>query len=99
MSSCGSYCRDYSTWSISSSGIKVTVEDSKCVQSNAFVKSELFQEFHLKTGRGDIPGTDDLSFSINLRVVLECLNCLSVSDAYSSPCVKVFVSRFKLINI
>jgi len=81
--------REYSTWFISSNGIKVTVEDAKCVQSNAFIKSNLFQEFHLKTGRGDKPGSDDLSFSINLRVVLECLNCLSLGDAHSSPCVKI----------
>jgi len=86
--------REFSTWFISSNGIKVTVEDAKCVQSNAFVKSELFQEFNLKAGRGDEPGSDDLSFSLNLRVVLECLNCLSAADSHSGPCVKICYSGY-----
>jgi len=63
-----------STWFISVNGIKVTVEDAKSVQTNAFIKKEIFQEFSLKTGRGDEEDSDDLSFSINLDVVLECLN-------------------------
>ena len=86
--------RDYSTWFISSNGIKVTVEDAKCVQSNAFVKSELFQEFNLEPGRGDEDGTDDLSFTINLKVVLECLNCLSGDGANSGPSVKICYSGY-----
>ena len=52
----------------------MTVEDAKCVQSNAFIKADIFTEFDLKEGRGDEVGSDDLSFSINLNVVLECLN-------------------------
>jgi len=66
--------RERSTWYISENGIKVTVEDAKCVQTNAFIKAEIFQEFLLKPGRGDEEGSDDLSFSVNLGVVLECLN-------------------------
>lgn len=66
--------RERSTWYISENGIKVTVEDAKCVQTNAFIKADLFQEFMLRPGRGDEDGTDDLSFSVNLGVVLECLN-------------------------
>ena len=87
-------CRDYSTWFISSNGIKVTVEDAKCVQSNAFVKSDLFQEFNLQTGRGDEDGSDDLSFTINQKVVLECLNCLSGDGPNSGPCVKICYSGY-----
>jgi len=66
--------RERSTWYISNNGIKVTVEDAKCVQTNAFIKAEIFQEFLLRPGRGDEEGSDDLSFSVNLGVVLECLN-------------------------
>jgi len=66
--------RERSTWYISTNGIKVTVEDAKCVQTNAFIKAEIFQEFLLRPGRGDEEGSDDLSFSVNLGVVLECLN-------------------------
>ena len=72
----------------------MTVEDAKCVQSNAFVKSDLFQEFNLQAGRGDEEGSDDLSFSINLKVVLECLNCLPGDGAYSGPCVNISYSGY-----
>ena len=65
--------RESSTWFVSSDGIKVTVEDAKSVQTNAFVKADLFQEFTLQTGRGT-DDRDELSFSVNLGVVLECLN-------------------------
>lgn len=66
--------RTRSTWFISSNGIKVTVEDAKCVQTNAFIKGEIFQEYNLRAGRGDNDGCDDLSFCVNLNVILECLN-------------------------
>ena len=51
---------------ISDNGLKVTVEDSKCVQANAFLQSALFQEYHISE--------DDSAFRINLSVVIECLN-------------------------
>jgi cell cycle checkpoint protein len=66
--------RDMSTWSVSANGIKVTVEDAKSVQTNAYIKGDIFDEFSLKPGRGDELGTDDLSFSVKLGTVLECLN-------------------------
>jgi len=85
--------RDQSTWFISVNGIKVTVEDAKCVQSNAFIKSDIFSEFQLKPGRGDEKGSDDLSFSINLNVVIECLNMFGGVGAGESlganPCLKI----------
>jgi len=65
--------RERSTWYISQNGIKVTVEDAKCVQTNAFIKADIFQEFTLKSSEDD-NDSDDLSFSVNLGVVLECLN-------------------------
>ena len=90
------YCfvsREQSTWFISGNGIKVTVEDAKCVQSNAFIKSDIFSEFELKPGRGDEEGSDDLSFSINLNVVIECLNMFGGVGAGenlgANPCLKI----------
>jgi len=85
--------REQSTWFISANGIKVTVEDAKCVQSNAFIKSDIFSEFELKPGRGDEEGSDDLSFSINLNVIIECLNMFGGVGAGESlganPCLKI----------
>ena len=65
------------------------MEDAKCVQSNAFVKSDLFQEFNLQAGRGEEDGTEDLSFTINQKVVLECLNCLAGDGPNSGPSVQL----------
>ena len=65
------------------------MEDAKCVQSNAFVKSDLFQEFNLQAGRGEEDGTEDVSFTINQKVVLECLNCLSGDGPNSGPNVNI----------
>jgi cell cycle checkpoint protein len=43
-------------------GFKVTVEDSKCVQANAFIQEGLFHEFVIKE--------DQIIFKINLTVLL-----------------------------
>lgn len=67
--------RETATWFLSGNGIKVTVEDAKCVQANAFIKAEIFQEFILRPPvSSSEEEEEDLSFSINLGVVLECLN-------------------------
>jgi len=68
--------RERSTWFISPNGIKVTVEDAKSVQTNAFIKADIFQEFTLKEVENEEEQEEDdnLSFSVNLGVVLECLN-------------------------
>lgn len=50
--------------------MKVTVEDTKCVQASAFIQSEIFQEYTFNKNGDD----DMISFKINLSVVLECLN-------------------------
>ena len=46
----------------SENGLKVTVEDAKCVQANAFLQTGLFQEFKIKE--------DHVTFKINLTVLL-----------------------------
>lgn len=46
-------------------GLKVTVEDCKCVQANAFIQADMFNEFVLTE--------DAVSFRINLSVLLDCL--------------------------
>lgn len=52
---------------ISSNGIKVTVEQSKCVQANAFIQSSLFQYFSF---RGESPAI----FKINLMALIVSTN-------------------------
>ncbi|XP_015515788.1 cell cycle checkpoint protein RAD1 [Neodiprion pinetum] len=45
-------------------GLKVTVEDAKCMQASAYIPTEIFEEFNLK---------EDVIFRINLSVLVECL--------------------------
>jgi hypothetical protein len=47
---------------VSSNGIKVTVEDAKCVQANAFIQSSIFQEYTFKE--------ESATFRVNLNVLL-----------------------------
>ncbi|MBN3305300.1 cell cycle checkpoint protein RAD1 [Amia ocellicauda] len=57
--------RDHALFSATPNGLKVTVEDSKCLQANAFIQAEIFQEYAIQE--------DSLSFGVNLTVLLDCL--------------------------
>lgn len=46
----------------SENGLKVTVEDAKCVQANAFIQAGLFQNFRMKEAQ--------VTFKINITVLL-----------------------------
>ncbi|XP_047365843.1 cell cycle checkpoint protein RAD1-like isoform X1 [Vespa velutina] len=45
-------------------GLKVTVEDAKCMQASAYIPGVIFVEFNLK---------EDVMFRINLSILVECL--------------------------
>lgn len=57
-------------------GLKMTVEDAKTFQANAFIQSNLFQEF--KIGEDD-----DFGFTISLSTLLECLSIFGASNPNS----------------
>ncbi|XP_048875702.1 cell cycle checkpoint protein RAD1 [Brienomyrus brachyistius] len=57
--------KDHALFNATPNGLKVTVEDSKCLQANAFIQSEIFQEFTIQE--------DSVSFQVNLTVLLDCL--------------------------
>ncbi|XP_050535359.1 cell cycle checkpoint protein RAD1-like isoform X3 [Daktulosphaira vitifoliae] len=46
-------------------GLKIVVEDSKCVQANAFIGSEIFQDYQLSD--------DTVAFRVDLNTFIECL--------------------------
>uniref|UniRef100_A0A915ICX4 Uncharacterized protein n=1 Tax=Romanomermis culicivorax TaxID=13658 RepID=A0A915ICX4_ROMCU len=46
---------------VSSSGVRVIVEDVKCLQANAFLQTELFDEFVLKE--------ETVNFCLNINVL------------------------------
>ncbi|XP_077354713.1 cell cycle checkpoint protein RAD1 [Festucalex cinctus] len=58
--------KDHALFTATPNGLKVTVEDSKCLQANAFIQAEIFQEFTLKE--------DLVGLQINLTVLLDCLS-------------------------
>lgn len=60
----------------SENGLKVTVEDSKCVLANAFIQSDLFQQFVLRV--------EQTTFTINLTVLMECLSIFGASSQPST---------------
>lgn len=55
----------------------MTVEQSKCVQANAFIQASLFQQFSFHQEAS-------LAFKINLSALIECLNIFGGSG--SSEC-------------
>lgn len=46
-------------------GLKVTVEEAKCMQASAYIGFDVFNEFNLK---------EDVIFQINLTILVECLS-------------------------
>ncbi|XP_070541708.1 cell cycle checkpoint protein RAD1-like [Ptychodera flava] len=64
--------KEMATVFASSNGFKVTVEDAKCVQANAFLQAGIFQEFILRE--------ESATFKIDLTVLLECLNIFGTSN-------------------
>nr|AFO65077.1 Rad1 variant C [Oncorhynchus mykiss] len=55
--------KDHAIFNATPNGLKVTVEDSKCLQANAFIQAEIFQEFTIKE--------DSVGFQVNLTVLLK----------------------------
>lgn len=49
----------------SKNGLKITVEEAKCMQASAYLPIQLFEEFTL---------TEDIIFKINLNILVECLS-------------------------
>lgn len=72
------YLKQLATVFASANGLKVTVEDAKCVQANAFIQAGVFQEFTM----GD--GEDSATFKINLSIWLVRLPCYYILINYKS---------------
>ena len=74
--------KDHATIFISSNGLKVTVEESKCAQVNAFLQSTLFQTYSFSS--------DTIVFRINLNVFMECLNIFGGAAGQSFTSLKMY---------
>ncbi|TPP58225.1 Cell cycle checkpoint protein RAD1 [Fasciola gigantica] len=68
--------RDLATVFATANGLKITVEDAKCIQGNAFLHAALFREFHL--------ARDIISFKTNINVLIDCLSIFGTSGQNSA---------------
>ncbi|CAK9303550.1 unnamed protein product [Gordionus sp. m RMFG-2023] len=55
-------------------GIKITVEDSHCLQANSYLQKEIFNDYSYK---------EDIKFKINLNIFIDCLQIFSNNVTYS----------------
>ncbi|XP_032793542.1 cell cycle checkpoint protein RAD1 isoform X2 [Daphnia magna] len=76
--------KENSVFCCTKDGLKVTVEDMKSVQLNAFIEPGIFQSYVVKE--------EEIKFQLNLTVLLECLNVFGSSGLQSgtSPALKLY---------
>ncbi|XP_071559205.1 cell cycle checkpoint protein RAD1 [Temnothorax nylanderi] len=65
----------------SENGLKITVEDAKCMQASAYIPSRVFDEFELK---------EDVTFSLSLNILVECLCMFWPTSQEDSVNVQIF---------
>ncbi|NXO05515.1 RAD1 protein, partial [Rhinopomastus cyanomelas] len=64
--------QDRATCFATAHGLRVTVEDAKCIQANAFIQAEIFQEYAVQE--------ESVTFQINLSILLDCLTIFGTSS-------------------
>lgn len=47
-------------------GLKLTLEEMKCIETTAYIPCDLFSSYHIDTEQ-------DIKFKINLKIFTECL--------------------------
>ncbi|KAL6437863.1 hypothetical protein ACFW04_004293 [Cataglyphis niger] len=65
----------------SENGLKITVEDAKCMQATVYIPSVVFDEFELK---------EDVTFSLSLNILVECLCMFWPASQDNSVAVQMF---------
>ncbi|KAF2888003.1 hypothetical protein ILUMI_18170, partial [Ignelater luminosus] len=48
-------------------GLKITIEETKCVETSAYIPSNLFTSYYIDTN-------EDIKFKLSLKVLTECLH-------------------------
>ncbi|XP_072272677.1 cell cycle checkpoint protein RAD1 [Pyxicephalus adspersus] len=69
--------KDHAACFATTNGLKVTVENAKCLQANAFIQAGIFQEFNIQE--------ESVIFRINLTVLLDCLTIFGASAVPATP--------------
>ncbi|XP_072756425.1 cell cycle checkpoint protein RAD1 isoform X1 [Anoplolepis gracilipes] len=62
-------------------GLKIIVEDAKCMQATVYIPSAVFDEFELK---------EDVTFSLSLNILIECLCMFWPASQDNSVAVQIF---------
>ncbi|XP_050353084.1 cell cycle checkpoint protein RAD1 [Nymphalis io] len=65
--------QECAVFSAMTEGLKLTVEEGKCVQASAYIPADNFTEYHVRT---DV----DVMFKISIAVLTECLNIFGASE-------------------
>lgn len=86
-------------------GLKLTVEEMKCVETTAYIPCEMFSSYTVKAN-------EDIKFKLSLKVLTECLHIfgddgnpslkLSYSDTGSPLClvyVKIYCEVISIYTI
>ncbi|OCU02610.1 RAD1 checkpoint DNA exonuclease L homeolog isoform X2 [Xenopus laevis] len=69
--------KDHASCFATNNGLKVTVENAKCLQANAFIQAGIFQEFNIRE--------ESVVFRVNLTVLLDCLTIFGASAGPGTP--------------
>ncbi|XP_011684612.1 PREDICTED: cell cycle checkpoint protein RAD1 [Wasmannia auropunctata] len=62
-------------------GLRITVEDAKCMQATAYIPTTVFDEFELK---------EDVTFSLSLNILVECLCMFWPTSQEDAVAVQMF---------
>ncbi|XP_039262922.2 cell cycle checkpoint protein RAD1-like [Styela clava] len=73
--------KDVATVFVTENGLKVTVEDAKCLQANAFIQATVFDEYDVH---------EEVNFCINLNVLQECLTIFGSSSIMTTSLKMVY---------
>lgn len=63
-------------------GMKVSIDDAKCVQGSAFIPASVFQDFNLKK--------EFIAFQVNYSALVECINIYGHSNPDSVTAFKMY---------
>lgn len=70
--------KDVATVFATENGLKITVEDSKSIQGNAFIQDQIFEEYVLRE--------ESVTFKIDLDILQQCLTIFGSSTAALRMC-------------
>lgn len=65
-------------------GLKLTVEEMKCIETSAYIPRDMFSSYHIETD-------EEVKFKISLKVLTECLH---IYGDDGNPSLKIAYKEF-----